>query len=102
MGSPMSEEKSTDSTVHLVLFIVAMAAGLMFASVSTYDFAQHLDRQVHDIRCSFVPGLADAGAKEEQAGCQVTMMSPYSSVFRRALWGGLPVSLPAKIGRAHV
>jgi hypothetical protein len=95
MFSPMTEEKSTASTIHLVLFIVAMAAGLMFASVSTYDFAQHLDRQVHDIHCSFVPGLADAAGKDEQTGCQVTMMSPYSSVFRRAMWGGLPVSLPA-------
>lgn len=65
--------------------------GLGFASFSTYDFASHLDRQVHDIHCSFVPGLADAATSS--SGCQVTMMSRYSSVLRTAVWGGIPISL---------
>jgi uncharacterized membrane protein len=65
---------------------------LVFAGVSTYDFVQHLDRQVHSLHCSFIPGGgADAGA----SGCQVAMMSPYSSVFRTTIWGGIPISLPA-------
>lgn len=77
-----------------MVLLVAALAGLFFASFSTYDFAQHLDRQVHDIHCSFVPGVVgdDTGA---DSGCQVTMMSPYSSVLRKAMWGGLPISLPA-------
>jgi uncharacterized membrane protein len=67
--------------------------GLLFASVSTYDFAMHLDRQVHDVHCSFVPGLS--GTESGASGCQVTLVSPYSSVLRKAVWGGVPVSLPA-------
>lgn len=80
--------------LHLIVFMVAMLAGLVFASFSTYDFVQHLDRQVHDLHCSFVPGLAET-ARDEQSACQVTLMSPYSSMFRARLWGGLPISLPA-------
>ncbi len=78
----------------LVLFSVAAAAGFLFASFSTYDFVQHLDRQVHGIHCSFIPGLTGTDVSGT-SGCHTTMMSPYSSVFRTALWGGLPVSLPA-------
>jgi hypothetical protein len=80
--------------LHLIVFMLAMLAGLVFASFSTYDFVQHLDRQVHDLHCSFVPGLAET-ARDEQSACQVTLMSPYSSVLRAQLWGGLPISLPA-------
>lgn len=78
----------------LVLFCVAAAAGLMFAGVSTHDFVQHLDRQVHSINCSFIPGLAAPDASGT-SGCHVTLMSPYSSLFRKSVWGGLPISLPA-------
>lgn len=78
--------------VPTVVTLVASAIGLFFSAWSTSDFVQHLDRQVHSIHCSFVPGLeaAEAGS----SGCQVALMSPYSSVFRHAVWGGLPVSLP--------
>lgn len=72
--------------------LVAALAGFSFASVATYDFAAHLDRQVHGIHCSFVPGLESAHT--ETSGCQTTMMSPYSSVMRQSIWGGVPVSLP--------
>lgn len=72
---------------------LAAVAGLVFASVSTLDFVQHLDRQVHDLHCSFAPGLVEAD--EESTGCQVTLLSPYSSVMRTSLWGGIPISLPA-------
>ena len=72
---------------------LAATAGLVFASVSTLDFVAHLDRQVHDLHCSFVPGVVSTSEGSE--GCKVTLMSPYSSLFRSAMWGGLPISLPA-------
>ncbi len=73
---------------------VGAVLGLFFAGVSTYDFVEHLDRQVHGVHCSFVPGL-QAADLSGTSGCQVTMMSPYSSVLRSSMWGGLPISLPA-------
>ncbi len=78
----------------IVLYLLAATAGLFFASFSTFDFVQHLDRQVHSIHCSFVPGLAEPDLASS-SGCQVTMMSPYSSLLRKHIWGGLPISLPA-------
>lgn len=76
-----------------LIFLLASVAGLYFAGYSTYDFIQHLDRQVHSIACSFVPGLAEADATGS-SGCHATMMSAYSSVLRTTVWGGLPISLP--------
>ncbi|RME21651.1 MAG: hypothetical protein D6798_17625, partial [Deltaproteobacteria bacterium] len=76
-----------------ILLAVAAALGLLFTGFSTYDFALYLDRQVHGLHCSFIPGIGGADVSGT-SGCHVTLMSPYSSVFRRALWGGLPVSLP--------
>ncbi|MDX2088022.1 MAG: vitamin K epoxide reductase family protein [Kofleriaceae bacterium] len=76
----------------LVVVLVGALAGLVFAGISTYDFVQHLDRQVHSLHCSFIPG---AGAETGSTGCQVAMMSPYSSVLRTSIWGGVPISLPA-------
>jgi uncharacterized membrane protein len=73
--------------------MVGAALGLVFAGFSTFDFAQHLDRQVHGVHCSFLPGLT--GTQAGESGCQTVMMSPYSSWFRASLWGGVPVSLPA-------
>ena len=78
----------------LALLALAGAAGFLFASFSTFDFVANLDRQVHGIHCSFIPGLSDTDVSGS-SGCHVTMMSPYSSVLRTTLWGGLPVSLPA-------
>jgi uncharacterized membrane protein len=76
----------------LVLVLVGAVVGLVFAGVSTYDFVQHLDRQVHSLHCSFIPGVSH-GAGE--SGCQVAMMSPYSSILRTHIWGGIPISLGA-------
>jgi len=78
--------------VFAILMVLAAIAGLVFASLSTADFVQHLDRQVHSIHCSFVPGLAPSN--DASSGCHVALMSPWSSVFRSAIWGGLPISLP--------
>ncbi len=75
-----------------ILFLLATAAGLLFAAVSTYDFVQHLDRQLHGIHCSFIPGLGALDASGS-SGCSAALMSPYSSVLRTTIWGGIPVSL---------
>ena len=76
------------------LVALGAVAGFLFAAVATYDFVAHLDRQVHGIHCSFIPGLGGADASGT-SGCHVTLMSPYSSVFRSDFWGGIPISLPA-------
>lgn len=81
--------------IHIAIFVLATLAGLAFASVSTYDFAQHLDRQVHDLHCSFIPGQRTAAIEGDAVGCQVTLMSPYSSMLRSMVWGGVPISLAA-------
>ncbi len=77
-----------------VVLALAAIVGLASSSVSTLDFVQHLDRQVHGLHCSFLPGL-DEARLGEASGCQVALMSPYSSVLRESVWGGIPVSLPA-------
>jgi uncharacterized membrane protein len=76
----------------VVLLALAAVAGLLFTGTSTYDFAQYLDRQVHGLHCSFLPGLGSVDVTGA-SGCHVTLMSPYSSVLRKVLWGGIPVSL---------
>lgn len=78
----------------VVAALFGALVGFGFAAASTYDFAAHLDRQVHSLHCSFIPGMSASSAASAQ-GCQVTLMSPYSSIFRTSLWGGVPVSLPA-------
>ena len=76
----------------LLVSMLSSLLGLIFSGVSTSDFIEHLDRQVHSIHCSFIPG---AGAEVGESGCRTVMMSPYSSVLRDSLWGGLPISLLA-------
>jgi uncharacterized membrane protein len=78
----------------LIMALVGAALGFGFAAVSSYDFIAHLDRQVHGLHCSFLPGLGNTDASGA-SGCHATMMSPYSSLFREHVWGGLPISLPA-------
>ncbi|MCB9651542.1 MAG: hypothetical protein H6730_33850 [Deltaproteobacteria bacterium] len=70
----------------------ASALGAVFAAVSTRDFISHLDRQQHSIHCSLMPG---GGASLGESGCRTVLMSPYSSVLRTELWGGVPISLLA-------
>jgi len=80
--------------VLLIVALVGSLLGLVFASVSTYDFVAHLDRQVHGLHCSFLPGIGTPDATGA-SGCHLTLMSPYSSVLRTSIWGGIPISLPA-------
>ena len=82
-------------TKRLIIAVLVFAfLGMIFSGTSTYDFVAHLDRQVHSITCSFIPGLAAADAAGT-SGCHTVMMSPYSSLFRGTTWGGLPIALPA-------
>ncbi len=74
----------------LIVATLGALIGSIFAALSTSDFMQHLDRQVHAIHCSFIPG---AGKELGESGCKAVMMSPYSSFFRESVWGGVPVSL---------
>jgi len=78
----------------LIAFAIFALLGVVFAAVSTYDFVAHLDRQVHAITCSIVPGLGPRDASGT-SGCHAVLMSPYSSVFRSLTWGGIPIALPA-------
>jgi len=91
-----AQEKSDASgapRAALLAFAFFALLGVIFAAVSTYDFVAHLDRQVHAITCSIVPGLGPRDASGT-SGCHVVLMSPYSSVFRSLTWGGIPIALP--------
>jgi uncharacterized membrane protein len=74
-----------------VLALVAALLGLTFGALSSSDYIRHLDRQVHDIHCSYIPGL-DAESSPDNA-CRVAMYSPYAALFRDRYWGGVPISL---------
>ncbi len=78
----------------LLTFGLFALVGVVFAGVSTYDFIAHLDRQVHAITCSIVPGLS-APDTTGSSGCHAVLISPYSSLMRDYTWGGIPIALPA-------
>ncbi len=67
--------------------------GLLFSTYSTVDYAAHLDRRLHDVHCSVIPG---APPQSEAEGCRAAMYSPYGSVLKDTFWGGLPIALPAQ------
>jgi uncharacterized membrane protein len=73
-----------------LLALAGALVGALFSALSATDFMQHLDRQVHAIHCSFIPGAAKEIA---ESGCRTVMMSPYSSFLREQLWGGIPIAL---------
>ncbi|NUQ73596.1 MAG: hypothetical protein HUU21_08585 [Polyangiaceae bacterium] len=73
------------------LALFASLLGLAFGMSSTLDYASHLDRQIHDIHCSFIPGLGATTAAD--TGCRTAMYSPYAALFRDRYWGGVPISL---------
>jgi uncharacterized membrane protein len=75
-----------------VLGSVASLLGLTFAVLSSVDYARHLDRHLHDVHCSLVPGLVSR-ADDENNPCRAAMYSAYAAVFRGELWGGIPISL---------
>jgi hypothetical protein len=84
MRSPSAKESAA-------IAAAAAALGLIFAGYSTYDYAQQLDRQVHAVHCSFIPG-APVSTEADNA-CKTALFSPYSALFRATWWGGVPISL---------
>ncbi len=71
--------------------MVAAVLGLVFAAYSTYDYAQQLDRQVHAVHCSFIPGAPVSSDADNP--CKAALFSPFSAIFRATYWGGVPISL---------
>ena len=65
--------------------------GCIFAALSTSDYAAHLDRQMHAVHCSFIPGASADSA--EASPCKAALFSPFSAIFRQTYWGGIPISL---------
>lgn len=78
------------SRSYAVIALFASLLGLFFASTSTLDYASHLDRRLHDVHCSFIPGVPVTGEAE---ACRAAMYSPYSALLKEAYWGGIPISL---------
>ena len=82
---------STPTKSPAAIGVLGAALGLVFATLSTLDYARHLDRRLHDVHCSLIPGVS-AGASEDNP-CRAAMYSVYSAVFRGSLWGGIPIAL---------
>ncbi|HVY28671.1 MAG TPA: vitamin K epoxide reductase family protein [Polyangiaceae bacterium] len=81
---------SRGSKAPAAIALIASFLGLIFASNSTLDYAAHLDRRLHDVHCSFIPG---APAVAEAEACRAAMYSPYSALLKDQYWGGVPISL---------
>ena len=45
--------------MYAILGIAGSLLGLVFAAYSSVDYAQHLDRHLHDVHCSLIPGLVE-------------------------------------------
>jgi hypothetical protein len=75
------------------LALAGALLGVVFAIYSTSDYTAHLDRQMHAVHCSFIPG-ADVSSDEANP-CKAALFSPYSALFRQTYWGGIPISLGA-------
>lgn len=73
-----------------IIGVIGALWSLLFAAISTTDYASHLDRGLHDLHCSFIPGVQ---AEADAEGCRVALNSPYAAVLKRQLWGGIPISL---------
>src|ERR1700722_708023 len=71
--------------------LIASVLGLVFAAYSTYDYAEQLDRQVHAVHCSFIPGAPVSTDADNP--CKTALFSPYSAIYRATYWGGVPISL---------
>lgn len=80
----------------LAIALIGAALGLFYSTFSTVDFVNHLDRQLHPVNCSLLPGLTETTMLEQgNEGCKVAMFSPYSSFWREQFWGGIPWALLA-------
>jgi uncharacterized membrane protein len=74
-----------------VAALLASTLGFTFAAYSTYDYAVQLDRQVHAVHCSFIPGAP--ASTDGDNPCKAALFSAYSALFRATYWGGVPISL---------
>lgn len=74
-----------------IVALIAAILGFVFALYSTKDYAAHLDRQVHQVHCSFVPGAPVSDDTDN--ACKTALFSPYSAIMRTSYWGGIPISL---------
>lgn len=74
-----------------IVALVGAVLGLVFSGYSTLDYAKHLDRQLHAIHCSFIPGMPAVANADDS--CRAAMYSAYSALFRESWWGGIPISL---------
>ena len=74
-----------------IVALVGSVLGLIFAGYSTTDYMNHLDRQLHAVHCSFIPGMPVA--TDADNSCRAAMYSAYSAFFRETWWGGIPISL---------
>ncbi len=88
---PMTSMLNPSAKRAAIVAVVAAALALVFAGYSTYDYAQQLDRQVHAVHCSFIPGAPVSDDADN--ACKTALFSPYSALFRATWWGGVPVSL---------
>jgi uncharacterized membrane protein len=78
------------SRLPAAIALLGTILGLVFAMHSTLDYAEHLDRRLHDVHCSYVPG---APATAEAESCRAALYSPYSAVLKQDYWGGVPITL---------
>lgn len=79
------------ATWPIVVALLGALLGLVFAGYSTLDYVTHLDRQVHDLHCSIIPGAAAEQSLE--SGCRTALYSPYSALLKNRVWGGVPISI---------
>lgn len=77
----------------LGIALLGSVLGLAFATHSTLDYIEHLDRGIHAMHCSFIPGMPEAADVDNP--CRAAMYSAYSALFRQNWWGGVPISLLA-------
>jgi hypothetical protein len=85
--------RTRDVRIAAGLLLAGAVLGAVFAIISTGDYTAHLDRQVHAVHCSFIPG-ADVSSDEGNP-CKAALFSPYSAIFRQTFWGGIPIALGA-------
>ncbi len=89
-GARRAAMSETQSKVPAATALIGSVLGLVFSYDSTVDYAAHLDRRLHDVHCSFIPGAAPTSEAE---ACRAAMYSPYSAILRDSLWGGFPISI---------
>lgn len=78
-----------------IAYAIVAIFGFIFSTQSTYDFISRTDRLNpldKPLFCGVVPGQSIMDTKGS-SGCHTAMMSPYSSVMRSQIWGGIPLTL---------